>query len=158
MFSAYGFCVMLQCNTTVTCGVDQGMGIVWMAGSNFLIPPITMALSVLIWRYESQGTYGMIPPSHRDNCTKQETGLSKSQSRSPSIFKRMKRGTIIPCVPHPERISLMCRFNGYFVWIHHPAGHYNYGLEFSKCLGGHWTRGRGLPPQSDRHGVDQPSF
>lgn len=43
-----------------------------------------------------------------------------------------------------------------------PAGHYLEIRVLETCnvwiLGTHWTRGRGLPPQSDRHSVDQPSF
>ena len=35
-------------------------------------------------------------------------------------------------VPHPERISLMCRFNGYFVWSVNPAGHYY--LKHGTCV------------------------
>lgn len=61
------------------------------------------------------------------------------------LVDETRQGWMIPCVPHPERISLMSRFNGYFVWSVNPAGHH-LGKWKNVCglwVAIYWTRGRG---------------
>ena len=92
---------------------DQVKRMVWNAGSNFLIPPMMMALSldvVCIWFHRCTKKTCKARNRIEQITVKKSVHLVTDETRQRSCSCR--KGTC-----HTPRGSALCRFNGYLVWI-----------------------------------------